>query len=211
MPLKDEDVPMMKPLHFLLVEDQPFYADGFRAALRRRIPGSLIVQVTHCNEAKTALKNLDFDLVFVDSQLRSGSVFNLLDELQEDHPQLAVVVLLDRLDAFVLERVRMSFARGALLKSCTEDEIESLCRTITYDPATVHMPTAAPAADLEMLTAREVDVLEKLVEGIDNSQICQACGISGSTLRTHLRRMFKKLHVTNRTACVVKAMRLGWV
>ncbi|GAA3961138.1 response regulator transcription factor [Allohahella marinimesophila] len=211
MPFKDEDTPMKTPLRFLLIEDQPFYADGFRAAIKRRIPGSHIVQVASGGEARSALKSCRFDLVFVDIQLRSGSVFALLDEFQRSQPQLSVVVLLERLDALLLERVRNSFARGALLKNCTEDEIDTICRRITDNAATLDLPRPAPMADVEMLTAREVDVLEKLVEGIDNSQICQACGISGSTLRTHLRRMFRKLEVTNRTACVVKAMRLGWV
>ena len=69
----------------------------------------------------------------------------------------------------------------------------------------------SPGEALEDITSRELEVLQKLATGLENSQICKELGISDSTLRTHLRALFQKMQVPNRTACVVKGIRLGWV
>ena len=65
--------------------------------------------------------------------------------------------------------------------------------------------TAAPLEGLG-LTKREAETLHLAVEGKTNQQIGQTMGISERTVHKHLENVFKKLHVTNRTAAVTRAL-----
>ena len=61
-------------------------------------------------------------------------------------------------------------------------------------------------AVLTRLTRREREVLDQLVHGRSNRQIATSLGISERTVKNHLRNMFTKLGVTDRTSAVVKAL-----
>lgn len=70
--------------------------------------------------------------------------------------------------------------------------------------------TARPAQpSLDLLTGREREVLELLVQGMTNKQIAEALVISPNTVKRHLKAIFAKLEVNTRTAAVAKAMEEG--
>ena len=60
-----------------------------------------------------------------------------------------------------------------------------------------------------LLSNREVHVLMEVAEGLSNKQIARQLGISEKTVRNHLSSVFEKLHASNRTQAVMRAMRLG--
>ncbi|GAA4879359.1 helix-turn-helix transcriptional regulator [Saccharopolyspora cebuensis] len=68
----------------------------------------------------------------------------------------------------------------------------------------VHDPVPAPI--LTHLTKREGEVLDNLVHGRSNRQIATSLGISERTVKNHLRSIFTKLEVGDRTSAVVKAL-----
>ena len=55
------------------------------------------------------------------------------------------------------------------------------------------------------LTPRQEDLLRLLATGYTNTQIARRLGISEGTVRTHLENIYKKLHVSSRTAAVTRA------
>jgi DNA-binding NarL/FixJ family response regulator len=59
------------------------------------------------------------------------------------------------------------------------------------------------------LTAREMDVLRLLGKGYRNREIAESLGLSPTTVKTHVARIFKRLDVSDRTDAVVTAFRLG--
>ncbi len=61
------------------------------------------------------------------------------------------------------------------------------------------------------LSAREMDVLHLVVEGLSNQEIATRLGLSVETIKTHMRHIMEKLAVTDRTQAAVKAMRVGLV
>jgi DNA-binding NarL/FixJ family response regulator len=75
-------------------------------------------------------------------------------------------------------------------------------------PATGVGAPAAHAA-LESLTAREREVLTLIAQGLSNREIARQLFIGEATVKTHLLRAFEKLQVTDRTAAVTAAYRLG--
>lgn len=63
----------------------------------------------------------------------------------------------------------------------------------------------------EPLTDREKEVLERAATGSTNSRIASELTVSETTVRTHLRRTFKKLNVQDRTSAVTTAIASGWI
>jgi DNA-binding CsgD family transcriptional regulator len=63
----------------------------------------------------------------------------------------------------------------------------------------------------QQLTPRECEVLELLAEGETNTAIATTLGLSESTIRTHVEKMFTRLSVNNRAALVSQGFRLGYL
>ena len=63
--------------------------------------------------------------------------------------------------------------------------------------------------DLGPLTVQEKKVLKLVVEAKTNKEIAAALGISPSTVKRHLENILKKLHLKNRVAAAVHAVRMG--
>ena len=66
----------------------------------------------------------------------------------------------------------------------------------------------APVA-LDALTPREVEILERIAQGLDNSQIAAHLSLSEKTVRNHITRIFDKLQVDNRSRAIVLAREAG--
>jgi len=64
---------------------------------------------------------------------------------------------------------------------------------------------------LEALTPREMDVLWLIAEGLTNSAIAHALGLSPTTVKSYVQTILQKLNATDRTHAAVKAIRLGLV
>ena len=63
----------------------------------------------------------------------------------------------------------------------------------------------------EPLTARELDVIDALAQGLSNRAIAARLGISEHTVKFHLASIFGKLGVTTRTGAVRRALRRGLI
>jgi DNA-binding CsgD family transcriptional regulator len=65
------------------------------------------------------------------------------------------------------------------------------------------------AAGFPQLTARELDVLELIAQGLDNAQIAARLDLSEKTVRNHVTRIFDKIEVENRPQAIVAAREAG--
>lgn len=64
---------------------------------------------------------------------------------------------------------------------------------------------------IESLTARELEVLQLIVDGHSNSMIAEKLYITAGTVKTHVRNILKKLYVSDRTQAAIRALRSGLV
>ena len=67
------------------------------------------------------------------------------------------------------------------------------------------------AGPIERMTARELQVLELLVDGLSNKAIAAHLGVSDETVKFHLSSILGKLGASNRTEAVKRAIRMGLV
>jgi DNA-binding NarL/FixJ family response regulator len=74
-------------------------------------------------------------------------------------------------------------------------------------PALRHDVLGRAAGSLRLLSAREAQVLHSLAQGLSNKEIAAALGLSVGTVKTHLRHIFRKIGVSDRTSAAVAVLR----
>jgi len=121
-------------------------------------------------------------------------------ELHRAAPQTRLLVLANRPTA---AESRQMLAFGATACLAKSSEARDIRHTIHLASRGLHvLPPLAlthePAAGPDLLTAREADVLELLQAGRSNAEIAQGLHISIETVRTHARRIYRKLGVSTR-------------
>ena len=149
-----------------------------------------------------------------------------LRELRAARPSIRAVVLLDsRKPEAILDAFRAG-ARGVFNR---DSSIEMFCKCIRSvhqgqiwaDSADVALVIEAlasaprmrlPAADgLNLLSKRECEVVESLVQGLTNREIAERMGLSPHTVKNYLFRVFDKLGVSNRTELLFMTLSQGGI
>ncbi len=96
--------------------------------------------------------------------------------------------------------------RASFLASSMVREIHQAIEALSHIPL-----QRGSGRDASLLTEREVEVLKLVARGLTNAQIAEQLVLSPLTVNVHLRSIFNKLDVTNRTAAAHQAMELGLV
>ncbi len=133
---------------------------------------------------------------------------------------IPVVLLLDSTDSASISSALRSGIRGAISWDATPQEIESAVHAVN---AGLVVTTPTSLAELlpdpqlfaeelpEPLSGRELEVLDRLAEGLSNKLIAHALNISEHTVKTHVASIFAKLGASSRTEAVSQAIRRGLV
>jgi DNA-binding NarL/FixJ family response regulator len=118
----------------------------------------------------------------------------------------------DDTDALVVAAVAAG-ARGYLRKDASRAEVRvAIGQALTEQPAYSAVRTSGPAAgDHSALTERELEVLAGMSDGRSNAEIGRALFLSEDTVKTHARRLFRKLGASDRAHAVAIAIRRGLV
>ncbi len=136
-----------------------------------------------------------------------------------DAPQ--VVMLTMHVDADVVRQSLQAGAVGYLTKDCTVDEVVEAVRLAADGGGAVSSDLAAallreagallPEGSPEgpVISAREVEVLQRIAEGASPPEVAEQLFISVKTVKNHLSSIYEKLDARDRTQAVLKGLRMG--
>ena len=169
--------------------------------------------------AEAALKKLPLecpDVVLMDIHLGSMSGIECVAKLKAAAPKMQIVMLTIYEDTAQIFQALSAGASGYILKRSTPDKLlqaiedvhaggspmsSSIARKVV---ASFQKPAPTINGASGRLSAREQSVLDCLAKGSTYQQTADQLGISIETIRTHIRRIYEKLHVQSRTAAVAK-------
>jgi DNA-binding NarL/FixJ family response regulator len=171
-------------------------------------------------ESRELVNDLRPDLILVDIGLPDESGLVAGRRILEEHPEAKVVALTALLSpATVREAVRLGF-HGYITKDTPVSRFASSLRAVldgqVVFPRRLASALGRPRDDgfdllAAQLTARELEVLGLMAEGLSGTDIARKLGISTNTVRTHIQSILTKLQVHSRLEAVAFALRRGLV
>jgi DNA-binding NarL/FixJ family response regulator len=208
-------------MKILVVDDHVLIREALRGVLKELAAEVAILEATNAGAALQALEQHgDITLVLLDLGLPDRDGFSLLEELNESHPAISVVVLSALQERADVAKALDLGASGFIPKSADREVMLGALRLVLcggiYIPPQIlarEEPSTKPArispADLG-LTERQVAVLALMAQGKSNKVICRILNIAEATVKNHVTAILKALRVTNRSEAVVAVGKLGW-
>src|SRR3954469_2034149 len=206
------------PWTVLIVDDHHLIRGGLRMAFDRTEDLKVVGEASSVAEALAALDELSPEVIVTDVGLPDGDGSSLVRRARKSHPELGIVVLTMYTTDKELFAALESGASAFVGKDAPAQEVVAAARHAAVSPSTFIGPGLADAIRRRQqeparpkLSARELEVLQLLVNGFAVGQIGRRLFISESTAKTHVATIYKKLDVGNRAQAVVRALQLDLV
>ena len=211
----------------VIVEDHPLMQTALEATLERADGFTVVGTATSGLQAEPLVSRTQPDLVLLDLLLPGLDGLSCLALLRERHPETTVVVLSGVEDDEMIERALSGGAAALVKKSISPADLPVLLRQVLQGSVKFATPRIARAVVTKAtrqsrldvvraeacgetgLTARELEVLEMVARGLPNRAVAEELFLSDQTVKRHLRKVYRKLGVANRTEAARTAYRLG--
>ncbi len=211
-------------IRVLLADDQDLVRTGFRLILSGEAEIDVVGEARNGAEAATLAARLTPDVVLMDVRMPDVDGIEATRRIvvDETSPRVLVLTTFD-LDDIVYDALRAG-ASGFLLKDSPEERLLTAIQVVSeggslfapsvtrrlIDEFSRRAPPVTPPA-LEELTARELEVLRLVAQGLSNAEIAASLVVSEHTVKTHVARILQKLDLRDRTQAVVLAYESGVV
>lgn len=206
---------MTTPIRTVLIEDVVSYAEALRNYIAISNSGVECAGVfTSAEEALQHIPKHPPDVAVVDINLPGMSGIELVARLKESCPGVLCLILTTYEDGAPIFDALKAGASGYILKRAPAQEIVSAIIQVHQGGSPMSPQIARrvvnffhnrpPADELDVLSEREREVLQLLSEGSMYKEIAGHLNISIDTVRSHVRKIYEKLHVHSRTGAVLK-------
>jgi DNA-binding NarL/FixJ family response regulator len=201
----------MTPLRVIVADDHPLMLTGISVRLSVEDDIEVVATAKNCADLVAAAALHKPDVILADVSMTDGSVIDYLDQLGEAAPDARVLLLSATDDPQAVSTALHRGAAGFLSKETDSDNIATHVRDTAAGKTVLDARSAAAVAaqlrrpEGEALSARELEVLRLVAEGLSNPDIGKRLFVAPSTVKTHLERAYAKLGVNDRAAAVAQA------
>ena len=208
---------MPEPIRVMLVDDHAVVRSGLSAFLMIYDDLQLVAEAADGDEARRMCEQIQPDVILMDMVMPRMDGAEATQAIRARYPHIQVIILTSFKEEELVQRALAAGAIGYLLKNASSDELAAAIRAAhagrpTLGPEAtavlIHQATRLPAEIPGYdLTARELEVLALLVDGLNNGQIADRLIVSRSTVKFHVSNILSKLHATTRAEAVAIAVR----
>jgi DNA-binding NarL/FixJ family response regulator len=196
----------------MLVDDHPAFRKGMAALIESEPDLRVVAETGSGRSALEVYRQARPDVVLMDLRLPDLGGVEAIIAIRKEFPDARIIVLttFDR-DEDIFRAIQ-SGAKSYLLKDTPEDELSEAIRAVHAGreilPGKVAKRLAARRQRAD-LSQREMEVLQLLTKGRSNKEISASLFISEDTVKAHLKTLFSKLHVKDRTEAAISAIQHG--
>jgi two-component system nitrate/nitrite response regulator NarL len=207
-----------EPIRVLIADGHPLYRAGLAEAIKQGPRLELVGQVESGPQALEEISRLKPDVAILDVELRGLSGIEIVLLLASNGQACRVLFLSACLEGETVYRAIEAGARGYLSK---DSAAGTICDAVAgvADGRVVLAPDIQEAIAEQIrvrttteprpLTARELEILSLIADGLSVAEIAGRLYLSPFTIKTHIKRTYRKLGVSSRGAAVAEAMRRG--
>ncbi|MCY1168486.1 Response regulator protein VraR [compost metagenome] len=201
-----------QPIRVMIVDDHPVLRIGISTIIEGQEDMKLVGEATNGAEALEQFRALRPDVTLMDLQMPRMSGVDAITAIRAESENARIIVLTTYAGDAQAMRALKAGAVGYLLKSTVRKDLLDTIRAVhagrRHIPPEIAQEIAFHAAD-ETLSEREIAVLSNVAAGKANKEIAWALAISEDTVKAHMRSIFAKLDVGDRTQAVTAALRRG--
>jgi DNA-binding NarL/FixJ family response regulator len=216
----------MDTIRLLVADDHALFREGLQALLSAT-PGIDVVGESATGEATITLaERVQPDIILMDINMPGMNGIEATRRILRANPTVGIIMVTMLEDDASLFSAMRAGARGYVLKGAHHEELLQTVRAVAsgqvlFGPSTASRIMAffqdveadvKPSLSEEIfpeLTPRELEVLELIAQGSNNSQIAKILVISDKTVRNHITNVFSKLQVADRAQAIIKARDAG--
>ena len=206
---------MTKNIRILISDDHPVVRTGLSGMLSGEQDLEVVGEATNGSEAVALANRLIPDVILMDLRMPEMDGVEAISRIKDRHPEMNILVLTTyESDADIL-RALEGGATGYMLKDTPREDLFEAIRAVAEGKSPLAPDVAARLVQRirgpvdELLTTREIEILEHVAQGASNKEIARQLWISDTTVKSHVLHIFNKLEVTDRTAAVTVALRRG--
>ena len=217
----------MKKIRVLIVDDHQVIQEGLSAVLQTKVDVQVVGDAGDGQEAVEKARKLKPDVILMDISMPVMDGVEATRIIRQENPDVGIVVLtMHEEEEYIFNAVKAG-ATGYLLKDSDSAQIVQAIRAIYKGESLIH-PSVATKILAEFsqlsgnkgkpyrkpkkeLTAREIGILQMVAEGKTNKEIASDLNLSEKTIKNHIRNIFHKLHVVDRTQAAFYALRKGLI
>lgn len=216
--------PQMKPIRIAVADANLMTCGLVSAGLKRHSQFEVVGYATSVDELLRLADNAAPEVALISSALQDGifSGLSVLAEIHRKHPEMRLVLLIDRSEPEVVVQAFRAGARGVF--ACSESHFERLCMCILRVHEgqiwaktqqlefIVNALAQAPSLSVvdadgaNLLTKREEDLMHLVADGLGNRDIARRLNLSENTVKNYMFHIFDKLGISNRVELVLYAL-----
>ena len=201
-----------KAIRVLLADDHAVVLEGLGAMIGRQSDMTVVAEANNGLEAVALWRAHRPDVALVDLRMPMLDGVGVITEIRRTDLTARLIILTTyETEEDIYQGIRAG-AHGYLLKDARRNDVLDAIRRVHAGETLLSPNVSAKLAQRvtdEALTDRERDVLTLLANGKSNRDIGSEIHIEESTVKSHLKNIFMKLHVMSRTEAVSVAMRRG--
>jgi DNA-binding NarL/FixJ family response regulator len=211
-------------IRIILADDHALFRAGMRAILKEMPDVDVVADVSDGHEALRVVAESMPDLAILDISMPGLNGLEVAARIAREHPATRSIILSMYVDDEYVRRALAVGAAGYLLKTSDRGELEKAVRAAArgdiWLTSEVSSRVAAACArgdgareqgPVEVLTARQREVLQMIAEGLTGKEIAQRLDLSVKTIESHRTELMRRLDAHSVAGLVRYAVRVGIV
>jgi len=200
------------PIHVVAIDDHELARLGMAWLVAHGAGLHLAGTAASARQALALVERVRPAVATIGTDLPDQDGLSLGGTLRERYPDLGLVLVLAEPDPTRVAAAARRGLSGAVPRTASVTTLTAVIRAAAADPHTFRAPgefLRSPTRPSPRLSPRERQVLALLVEGRTQPEIAAALGISPATAKTHVARLYTKLHARNRAQALLTVAREG--